>query len=66
MITKKLVLVIPFLIGITFASLAVAEEKEFVWGITDAVHKIFPDQPYTDPLGNKWRHWRGCLELLPR
>ncbi len=72
MIAKKQVLAIPFLIGITLASLAVAGEKEFIWGITDAVHKIFPDQPYTGPKGNEWQldaarnEYESCqLVLVP-
>ena len=36
-------------------SKAVKEKKDFVWGFTDAVHRIFPDQPYTGPLGNDWQ-----------
>ena len=26
----------------------------FVWGLTDAMHRVFPDRPYTGPLQNAW------------
>jgi len=51
---------------------AVEEEKDFVWGFTDAVHKIFPDRPYTGPLENEWQidaarnEYESCqLVLIP-
>lgn len=34
---------------------AVEAKKEFVWGLTDAMHRIFPDRPYTGPLENEWQ-----------
>ncbi len=53
-------------------SKVVEEEKEFVWGFTDAVHRIFPDQPYIGPLGNQWQldaarnEYESCqLVLVP-
>lgn len=26
----------------------------FVWGLTDAMHRVFPDRPYAGPLQNAW------------
>ncbi|HAA70218.1 MAG TPA: hypothetical protein DCE55_13860 [Planctomycetaceae bacterium] len=33
---------------------AIADKQEFAWGFTDALHRIFPDRPYTGPIGNTW------------
>ena len=33
---------------------AISDKQEFVWGFTDALHRVFPDQPYAGPLGNTW------------
>ncbi|MAV36718.1 MAG: hypothetical protein CMJ59_14825, partial [Planctomycetaceae bacterium] len=32
----------------------VQDKAEFVWGFTDALHRVFPGQPYTEPLGTTW------------
>jgi len=29
--------------------------KSLAWGLTDAVHRIFPDEPYAGPMGNEWQ-----------
>lgn len=33
---------------------AIADKQDFVWGFTDALHRVFPDRPYDGPLGNAW------------
>lgn len=33
---------------------SVGQKKDFAWGFTDAVHRVFPDERYTGPLGNPW------------
>ena len=33
---------------------AFEEKRDFVWGFTDPIHKIFPDGPYDGPVGNTW------------
>lgn len=33
---------------------AVVDKEDFVWGFTDALHRVFPDRPYTGNLGNAW------------
>jgi hypothetical protein len=48
---------------------AAGQKKDFVWGFTDAVHRIFPDRPYVGPLGNEWtldaaRDERESCQLL--
>ena len=51
---------------------AIVQKKEFVWGVTDAVHKIFRDRPYAGPLENEWQidaarnEYESCqLVLIP-
>ena len=33
---------------------AVQDKAEFVWGFTDALYRVFPGRPYTEPHGNTW------------
>lgn len=33
---------------------AIKDKQDFVWGFTDALHRVFPDRPYAGPIGNAW------------
>lgn len=51
---------------------AVEGKKQFVWGFTDPMQRVFPDRPYTGPLGNDWQidaarnEYESCqLVLVP-
>ena len=32
----------------------IEQEADFAWSFTDAMHRVFPDRPYTGPLDNTW------------